>query len=78
MLLFVFSVFYLKNYKTSTYGKIGLIMIISGGLMNLLQWSRFGCVKDFVSFFGLFHFNFYDILVTMGTLLVAISIWKKK
>lgn len=53
-------------------------MVVLGGSLNLLEWFDKGCVKDYVNFFNLFKFNFYDALVTLGVILVAISICKKK
>jgi lipoprotein signal peptidase len=78
LVLIVFSYFYIKEYKRELLGNIGFGFIIIGGLMNLFQWSKYGCVKDFINFFGLFFFNFYDLMVCLGILLVAITIWKKK
>ncbi|MFZ2664545.1 MAG: signal peptidase II [Patescibacteria group bacterium] len=76
--LLVFSYFYTKNFKRELLGNIGFGLIIIGGMMNLSQWSKYGCVHDFINFFGLFFFNCYDLMITVGIILVAITIWKKK
>ncbi len=74
----VFLVVYLEYYRGKIFGDIGFGLIFIGGLFNLSQWLLRGCVKDFINFFGLFHFNLYDSMVTIGAVLVSISIWKKK
>ena len=72
------AITYLKGFSRSLIGNFGLFLIMFGGLMNLVQWSKFGCVIDLVNFFGLFYFNIYDLMVTVGAFFIAISIWKKK
>ena len=56
---------------------VGYILILTGGLLNLLEWFRVGCVRDYLNFFNLFHFNFYDLMVTVGVIFVFIAVWKK-
>jgi len=76
-LLSAFAITYLRGCKRSLVGNAGLFLVMFGGLMNLLQWAKFGCVIDFINFFGLFYFNSYDLMVTVGAFYIAISIWKK-
>jgi len=45
---------------------IGLLLIVVGGSLNLLQWWQTGCVRDYIDFMGLFKFNVYDLLVSAG------------
>jgi lipoprotein signal peptidase len=78
LVLLVFSFFYIKNFKREFIGNLGFGIIFIGGFMNLVQWSKYGCVHDYINFFGLFFFNFYDLMITLGIILVAITIWKKK
>ncbi|MBW6441861.1 signal peptidase II [Patescibacteria group bacterium] len=73
----VFSIIYIRNYWGNKFGNLGFLLILLGGLMNLSEWYRHSCVKDYLNFFNLFHFNFYDLLVTIGVVLVFITIWKK-
>jgi len=74
----IFSFLYLKKYRGDRVGDIGFAMIIVGGVLNTSEWLKNKCVKDYLNFFSLFHFNFPDILVTIGVVLVFIAIWKKK
>jgi lipoprotein signal peptidase len=77
-LLAAFAITYLRGFKRSLVGNFGLFLVMFGGLMNLVQWAKFGCVIDFINFFGLFYFNIYDLMITVGAFFIAISIWKKK
>jgi len=77
ILIAVFSYIFLKKYRGALVGDIGFTLVLVGGLMNLLEWVNKGCVRDYLNFFNLFHFNIYDIMVTVGLLLVSITIWKK-
>lgn len=74
--LFVF--FYLKGTKRNRVGDIGLLMLLSGAAVNILERLKFGCVSDYISFFGLFNFNIQDVLVTTGIILIVWTIWKAK
>jgi lipoprotein signal peptidase len=78
LLICIFSLVYLKNYRGSRAGDIGFILTLVGGLLNILEWVSKECVRDYLNFFNLFHFNLYDIMVSVGILLMAITIWKKK
>lgn len=77
-LLSAFAITYLRGLKRSLIGNAGLFLIMFGGLMNLMQWAKFGCVIDFINFFGLLYFNIYDLMITIGVFFIVISIWKKK
>lgn len=57
---------------------IGLVLVVLGGCLNLLEWWLDGCVKDYINFFGLFTFNLNDLLITLGLILLWIQIWKKR
>jgi signal peptidase II len=57
-----------------------LIMIFSGGLGNLLDRIRNGYVVDYIElrFMDFAVFNFADILVTVGAVLLIIYIWSSE
>lgn len=46
-------------------------IVIGGALLNLLERVFFGCVSDPFNFFGLFHFNFADFVISVGILTFA-------
>jgi lipoprotein signal peptidase len=78
LILAGFSFHYIRNHKGSRVGDTGFILIVLGGLYNLYSWVKYGCVKDYLNFFSLFHFNLADLMVTIGVFFVLIAIWKKK
>lgn len=69
----------LKNKGLSKYIKLSLIMIISGAIGNLIDRIMKGYVIDFIHFYikNIFDwpvFNFADILVVCGTIMLSIII----
>ncbi|AHB40418.1 MAG: hypothetical protein ACD_25C00153G0003 [uncultured bacterium] len=58
--------------------RLGLVLILSGGTLNILERVFTGCVRDYIGFFGLFHFNLFDLLVTSGVFLLIYELWKTK
>jgi lipoprotein signal peptidase len=71
--LFIYS-FYKAGLlkKHSLVAGIGLFFLFSGGIYNLSIRFLKGCVPDPLSFFNLFHFNYADILVTLGFLILGL------
>lgn len=61
--LFIFSVFVM--YREILFRIVGILVII-GGIINLVGRVSTGCVYDPFNFFGLFYFNFADLLITLG------------
>ena len=72
LFLAVFSYVYLKSYKRSLLSIVAFVMVISGGVLNTWERLKTGCVRDDISFFGLFSFNVYDIIVTFGVTILAL------
>ncbi|QCX32552.1 signal peptidase II [Caloramator sp. E03] len=69
----------LKNKGLSKYIKLSLILIISGAIGNLIDRIMKGYVIDFIHFYikNIFDwpvFNFADILVVCGTIMLSIII----
>lgn len=77
-ILVLFAVLYIPSLRKSKLGDIGFLLILLGGLSNLYEWVKYACVRDYINFFNIFHFNFADIMVTIGVVFVLITIWKKK
>lgn len=78
LILLIFLFAYFRNTERSMVSDVGVILIVFGGLLNLLEWVNGGCVRDYINFFNLFYFNFHDLLVTLGSIFVIIRIWKTK
>lgn len=73
-LLITSLIFYLMNNTKNNIEKIGLTLIISGALGNIMDRSINGYVIDFIYFHHnkLYWpaFNFADIYITVGILLI--------
>lgn len=76
-ILGLFSFFYIKYFRGNRVGDIGFVFIVIGGLSNIFNWLKNGCVRDYINFFNLFHFNLADLMVTTGVFFVLITLWKK-
>ncbi len=71
-------------YRSKSFEKVPLLLIIGGAIGNLIDRCRFGAVIDFLDFhaFG-WHwpaFNFADICIVVGVglYLIKIFIQRKK
>lgn len=56
---------------------VGLFLLFSGGLMNLWERLRYGCVHDFLPLPGGILNNPADWLISVGTILV-IAFYRQK
>lgn len=78
VLLFLFIIFVKRDFKKNILVDLGVLFISLGGLSNIYEWARYGCVKDYFNFLGLFKFNVADLLISVGIILFIIELWKKK
>ncbi len=53
-------------------------IVIGGAILNLLERAVFGCVRDYFNFFGLFRYNVWDIIITVGVLTILLRTAIKK
>ena len=76
-LIIIFILFVLL-IKTENYNKTSLILIISGALGNLYDRISYGYVIDFIELhYDNFYwpiFNFADITISIGTMILLINI----
>ena len=74
--LIIFAVYVIKNYRNSRAAMIFSAMVISGGIGNLIDRIRIGYVVDYIEMrlFRFAIFNFADICVTVGIVLLMIYI----
>lgn len=72
VVLVIFAVYMLMNYRKSKPVMIFSAMVISGGIGNLIDRIRVGYVVDYieVKLFRFAIFNFADICVTVGIILL--------
>jgi len=79
LLLVLFSFFYIKNfYEKGLNYNIGFLLILFGSLSNIFEWIKNGCVRDYINFFNIFHFNLADFAITIGVFVIFYQLWKKK
>lgn len=72
----IFGMYYLCTKKIHVVGKIGIMLLISGALGNLIDRMRLGFVVDFLDFRIVWQyvFNIADVFVVVGTILLCIFI----
>lgn len=67
-----------KMINTSFFGYVGLFLIFLGGMGNLVERGTTGCVKDYLDFMGMVHFNVNDVLVSFGiAVLIVVIVYDK-
>jgi signal peptidase II len=76
VLLFAVIVYGVTDREKRTFKSICLVMIVSGGLGNLIDRIRNGYVVDYIElrFMNFAIFNFADILVTCGAFMFFLYI----
>ncbi|RDY24894.1 signal peptidase II [Romboutsia maritimum] len=72
----VFGLYYLHTKKVSIISKMGIILIISGAIGNLIDRVRLGFVVDYFDFRVVWQyvFNIADIFVVLGTIFLCVYI----
>ena len=72
----IFGLYYLHKKKIPMVGRVGIILIISGAIGNLIDRVRLGFVVDYFDFRFIWEyvFNVADIYVVVGTILLCIYI----
>ena len=80
-LLVVAFIFYLMKSASGTLEEWGLLIIISGAISNIIDRILNGYVIDFIYFhyksFFWPAFNFADIYITIGIIMIVINILRK-
>lgn len=71
ILLVVLIVYAVKTREL--WGRIGLLMMIFGGIGNLVSRILHGGVLDYWNFFGLFYNNLADWLIVGGLFVYLIT-----
>lgn len=68
-----YGLYYLHTKKVSNIGKIGILLIISGAIGNLIDRVRLGFVVDYLDFHIIWSyvFNLADCFVVVGTVLLC-------
>lgn len=71
-----YGLYYLHTKKVNNIGKIGILLVISGAIGNLIDRVRLGFVVDYLDFHIIWSyvFNLADCFVVVGTILLCIYI----
>ena len=71
-----FGLYYLHSKKVNNLGKIGILLVISGAIGNLIDRVRLGFVVDYLDFHIIWNyvFNLADCFVVVGTILLCLYI----
>lgn len=74
-LLMIYLLF-TKKYNLSKFSKISMALVLGGAIGNLIDRIALGGVRDFIYFKSINFaiFNFADIFVTIGGILLVISL----
>jgi|GEM_PF-1639830 len=64
--LILFSFVYFKTFKITKLTNFLALIVIFGGIMNLVEWVRYGCVKDYIKLFNISFYNLNDLLIMIG------------
>ena len=71
-----YGLYYLHTKKVNNIGRIGILLVISGAIGNLIDRIRLGFVVDYLDFHIIWSyvFNLADCFVVVGTILLCIYI----
>ena len=60
------------------WGRVGVILIVFGGVGNLVSRVIYGGVRDYWNFFGLFYNNIWDYLITLGLIIYGYTYFVRR
>lgn len=78
-LLFSLFIYFALRQKSlaNIYVNIAFILVWAGSLGNLYYRIFDLCVPDPIDFFGVLHFNWFDVLITTGIFVIIKNILYK-
>ncbi len=71
-IIILLSIWLAEHRRHALIERIGLMLLIAGGIGNTIDRIFFGCVTDFIAFFDIWHFNVADAYIAAG---VAAILW---
>ena len=78
LLVCVYLTYILFTEKLRKYESVALLMILSGGIGNLIDRTLWGHVIDFINFYYLnysfYIFNFADTFITIGVMIYILDL----
>jgi signal peptidase II len=76
-LIIMAIIIYLLSFKLKNSEKISFFLILLGAISNLVDRLQYGYVIDYFDLKWFTIFNLADVLITLGTLILIISLFKK-
>ncbi len=73
-----FSVHIYKERSRSLRTLLPSFLILAGAIGNAIDRFLYSCVIDYIHFFSLSVFNFADILITIGAILLVWDLFHEK
>ena len=74
----LYLAYFLLTEELSKYESIALVMILSGGIGNLIDRTLWGHVIDFIHFYymnySFYIFNFADTFITIGVIIYILDL----
>ncbi len=71
--LFFYFDYLISTLKSHLF-KLGLILILAGGISNLLDRATFGCVIDFIDLKFWPVFNLADTFIVLGVIILLLGL----
>ncbi len=62
--------FWVQKLQDKFMIQLPFILILAGGLSNLIDRIYYGCVVDFIPFLNISNFNIADVFITVGAGLI--------
>ena len=73
LIIFIFIWKLSKIYKSNKTTRDGMILMISGGISNLIDRLIFGCIMDFIDLHFWPVFNLADIFICLGAIMIIVK-----
>ena len=78
LIVCLYLTYVLLTEELSKYESIALVMILSGGIGNLIDRTLWGHVIDFINFYymsySFYIFNFADTFITIGVMIYILDL----
>jgi signal peptidase II len=62
--------FWWQHIEQSFLTQLSYILILAGGISNIIDRFYYGCVIDYIPFLNISSFNFADVLISVGALII--------
>ncbi len=62
--------FWLQKISEKFFIQLPYILILSGGVSNIIDRFYYGCVVDYIPFLNISSFNIADAFITVGAVLI--------